>query len=159
MRALRAAIALTLAIACASACSRREAHPPAPAAKAGDPACVRSDVAAAGNSLAIFIERSRSLVLQVQSYPNDPRYYIQNLETDLKELELLATQAEKEHVPECAAQAKVLAVGAIRAVHDALDLRRPDVDQERYRKAFADAQETLARYNAEIRRVAVEARE
>lgn len=157
MRALRAAIALTFAVAVAGACSRNDAQSAAPSAKAGEPACLRQDVASAGNALAIYIERSRSLVLQVQSYPNDPRYYEQNLETDLKELDLLAAQAEKESVPACAAPAKALALGAIRGIHAALDMRRPGVDQDGYRKAFEAAQETLARYNAEIRRAALAA--
>jgi hypothetical protein len=152
--ALRAAIALMFAIACVASCSRTDAPP---AAKAADPACMRADVAAAGNSLAVFVERSRTLVLQVQAYPNDQRHYVINLETDLKELDLLAAQAQKERVPACANQAKELAVAAIRGIHDALDLRRPDVDQDRYKKAFDAAQDTLASYNAEIRRVAIAA--
>ena len=145
------------ALAVAGACSRNDAQPPAPPARVGEAECSRPEVAAAGNALAVYIERSRSLVLQVQSYPNDPRYYEQNLETDLKELSLLAAQVEKESVPACAAPAKELALGAIRGIYAALDLRRPGVDQEGYRKAFEAAQEMLANYNAEIRRAALAA--
>ncbi len=156
MRALRLAVALSLAIAGAGACSKGDAPAVAPV-KAGDPACLRVEVAAAGNALAVYLERSRTLVLQVQAYPNDPRDYEQNLQTDLTELDLLALQAEKERVPGCAAAAKELALGAIRGIHDALDMRRPGVDQDSYRKAFDAAQDTLARYNAEMRRAALAA--
>jgi hypothetical protein len=151
------AIAIALAIVAAGACSRPDKQPAAPLTSVGDPRCARSEVATAGNALAVYIERSRTLVLQVQAYPNDPRNYIQNLETDLKELDLLVKQVEKQPVPACAAKAKELAIGAIRGIHGALDLRRPDVDQEKYRSAFAAAQQSLEGYNTEIRRVALAA--
>ena len=157
MGGLGTAIALALAIAVTGGCSRQDKPQGAAAVPPGDAACKRSQVAAAGDALAVFIERSRTIVLQVQAYPNDPRYYVQNLETDLKELDLLAVEADKEHVPACTAKAKELAIGAIRGIRDAIDLRRPDVDQDRYRKAFAAAQESLEGYNAEIRRAALAA--